>query len=367
MRYIIKTSLIVFGAFFFALEISFSQEVLERGRFSGFMFGDYYYNILRDNNIASLPFANFKDQQDQNGFEFRRIYFTYDYQISAKFNSRLRFEIENFSLTNNSKLAPFVKDAYLQWKDIFEGSNLTFGIQPTPTFDISEYVWENRHLEMTIIDLYGFMSSRDFGISLKGKIDGDGIFNYWILFGNGAGVKPEYDRYKNIYGNLLFKPSENIWAYVNYHHKFLKPLSNSFINGEKLSTDEDLLSLFFAYYLKDKFKVGFEGFSNFLRNNIKDTVNATYKNRQMIGISLFGIYYFSPKYNIVARFDYFDPNVKPESEGDRRFLYLLGFNYKPIDKVYISPVLLIEAFEKQNGKSFKPSVTARIVFFYIFL
>ena len=31
-----------------------------------------------------------------------------------------------------------VKDAYLQWNNIFSGSNLIFGLSPTPAFDVSE-------------------------------------------------------------------------------------------------------------------------------------------------------------------------------------------------------------------------------------
>ncbi|MGB9913437.1 MAG: hypothetical protein ACPLRO_08730 [Candidatus Kapaibacteriota bacterium] len=350
---------------FFA-NYAFTQEILERGRFSGYMFGDYYYNILRDKNVASLPFAIFKDPQDQNGFEFRRIYFTYDYQISEQFNSRLRFEIEQSTLATNSKIAPFLKDAYIQWKDIFKGSNLTFGLQPTPSFDISEYVWENRHIEMTIIDLYGFIGSRDFGVSLKGKIDNKGIVNYWFLFGNGSGVRPELDKYKTLYGNILLKLNDKIWTYLNYHHKFSKPKDNVFSNGNLLSTDEDLFSFFLSYYQKDIFKFGVEAFVNYLRNNIKDSTNQTYLNRSIFGITVFGIYYFSPKYNLVLRYDFFDPNIEKNFSKDRRNIFYLGLNYKPVKKVSITPAVLVETFESQNNSSYKPSVTARLIFFYIF-
>jgi hypothetical protein len=342
------------------------QELIERGRFSGYMFGDYFYNISRDSKVATIPFANFKDPQDLNGFEFRRIYFTYDFQISQDFNTRLRFEIQPFNLVNSIKFVPFVKDAYLQWVNIFNGTNLTFGIQPTPTFDISEYVWENRHLEMTIIDLYGLISSRDFGISLKGKIDKDGMVNYWMLFGNGAGVQPESDRYKTIYANILFKFNSKIWAYANYHHKFLKPIENIFKNGNFLSTDQDLFSLFFSYFEKGLFKFGVEGFANFVKNKIPDTNKIEYHNQNMLGISVFGIYYFTKKYNLVARFDYFDPNIQSDFSDDRRFLYLLGLNYKPVENVSIAPMVMFETFEQKNGINYKPSVTARLVFFYIF-
>ncbi|MCX7907961.1 MAG: hypothetical protein N2560_00365 [Ignavibacteria bacterium] len=343
-----------------------SQELLERGRFSGYMFGDYYYNIIRDTEATKLPFAIYKDPKDQNGFQFRRIYFTYDYQISDKFSSRFRLEADQFSLKNNSKISVFVKDAYLQWKDIFKGTNFIFGIQPTPTFETSESIWENRHIEMTIIDLYGLMGSRDCGISLKGKLDNSGIFNYCLLFGNGSSNRPETEKYKTIYANFLFKPTSQIIAYLNYHHKFIKPSQNKFNSKEILNRDEDLFSLFLSYNQKDIFKVGVESFFNFVHNGFDDSTNLSYINRNMFGITFFGIYYISKKFNLVFRYDFFDPNTLKDYKYDTKSFYIMCLNYKPTEKVSISPSLLIEDFANNPPKKYKPSITSRIVFFFIF-
>ncbi len=359
----LKILLIVNFLSFYSVQ---SQEILEKGRFSGYMFGDYYYNIMRDSSVAQLPFVNYKDAKDLNGFEFRRIYFTYDYQISDQFSSRFRLEADQFTLTSNSKIGVFVKDAYLQWKNIFQGSNLTIGIQPTPTFDISEFSWENRHVEKTIIDLYGFSSSRDFGISLKGKIDKEGIVNYWFLFGNGSGNTPETDRHKTLYSNFFFKPSESINAFINYYHKYQKPISDKFVANQILSKDEDLVSIFFTFHQKDLFKVGVENFYNYVRNSFYDTLQKKYLNRNMLGISLFGIFYLSKKVNFVFRFDQIDPNISRDFQNDKRNLFLFCLNYKPIEKIYLTPSLLIETYEKTKERSFAPSITTRFVFFYLF-
>ena len=50
-----------------------------------------------------------------------------------------------------------VKDAWLKWKNIFSGSDLIFGISPTPAFDVSEGAWGHRYLEKTIMDLDGIV------------------------------------------------------------------------------------------------------------------------------------------------------------------------------------------------------------------
>ncbi len=114
-------------------------------KFSGLMFGDYFYNTSAHN----------LSQKDLNGFQFRRIYITTDYTISDNFNTRFRLESDqsNNSLTPGGKLGVMIKDAWLQWKNIFKGSNLIVGISPTPAFDVSEGAWSHRYVEKTILDL----------------------------------------------------------------------------------------------------------------------------------------------------------------------------------------------------------------------
>src|SRR6185369_16965647 len=91
-----------------------------KGKFSGVVFGDYFYTI--DHHVAS--------RKDSNGFQFRRIYFTYDYSISPEFESRLRLEADQLALTNTNKITFFAKDAYVRWKGAFWNSDVTFGLSP---------------------------------------------------------------------------------------------------------------------------------------------------------------------------------------------------------------------------------------------
>ena len=175
--------------------------------FSGYMFGDYYYNVARDSSFNHKAPANSALNSAAPGpiamqaFQFRRIYFTMDDNISEMFAARLRFEADqaaNPGVTSpntatppvsedalaSGKMAPFVKEAWLSWKNIFAGSNLTFGNQLTPGFAISEANWGFRFLEKTIMDQKGLVGAVDLGISLRGKLTSDGMFNYWLMIGN---------------------------------------------------------------------------------------------------------------------------------------------------------------------------------------
>ncbi len=118
---------------FFSISLlinTFGQDKKEEesgGKFSGYMFGDYYY-FFKDHK----PELN-----DQRGIWFRRIYFTYDYKINSSFSTRLRLEMSNeFNFEEEISMTPFVKDAWFKYK--FSNQALIIGISPTPTFQITE-------------------------------------------------------------------------------------------------------------------------------------------------------------------------------------------------------------------------------------
>ena len=107
-------------------------------KISGYMFGDYFYNVARDTSLATQNNVVNGGAKDLNGFQFRRIYLSFDNQISTTYSVRLRLE--------GTTGAPVIKDAFLRWKNIFSGSDLFFGIQPTPAFEVSESYWGFRSL-----------------------------------------------------------------------------------------------------------------------------------------------------------------------------------------------------------------------------
>ena len=149
-----------------------AYQSLAQGKFSGYMFGDYFYNVARDTafNAGGLPGAATSGMKDFQGFQLRRIYFAYDNDISEQFTSRLRIEADQGDLYGSGKIGFAIKDAYLKWKNVFQGSDLIFGISPTPSFDVSEGSWGYRSLEKTIMDLRGIDPSRDFTPSTTSSI-----------------------------------------------------------------------------------------------------------------------------------------------------------------------------------------------------
>ncbi len=201
-----KVSLLVCAVLALSLLSGFSYA---QGSFKGYMFGEYYYVASHHN----------EDYEGRNGLWFRRIYFTYDNQLTEKIKMRLRLEMNSpGDFDEKGTLVPAVKDAWLN-ADIGGGQNLVFGIVSPPAFGSNvEDVWGYRHLEKTPLDLMKFASSRDFGIGLKGDLDKKGMVSYYLLFANGSSNKSETDKGKRFYGSLAFKPIKGLTleAYGDY-------------------------------------------------------------------------------------------------------------------------------------------------------
>lgn len=319
-------------------------------KFSGLMFGDYFYNLSQ----------NSTSEEGMNGFQFRRIFITTDYSIEEKFNTRFRLEADNISIMNSSsnKMNVWVKDAYLEWVDIFEGSNLFIGISPTPAFEISTRVWNNRFLEKTILDYNGIVSSRDMGIDLRGNLIADGNIKYWIKIGNNANSGPENNKYKRFYGLLEFHPYQNmiITTYGDYAAN-----SDVYDNAANTSkSNNSIVCALFCNYKLEKISIGIETFFRTIQNGYKKSENIPLQNLNSYGISTWAYYSLSDKFNFVGRYDYYDPNSKIEL--DHNSLILLAVDYKPMSKVHLAPNCEIKTYHNVGNDDIIP----RLSFFWEF-
>jgi len=347
---------------------TFSQEVGE-GKISGYMFGDYFYNILRDSTINNLNNTGLTGIKDLEGFDIRRAYFTYDYRIDKQFSTRFRLEAQTLVSVQNTVFLTYLRDAYLKWGNIFKGSDFIFGIQPTPAFNAIEDYWNYRSIEKTIMDLRRVVSSRDLGASLKGRLNSSGTINYWVMYGNGSALGAESDKFKRIYAHVDFEPTNeiSIAAYADYRFKENKEyidIDQNF-NNDALTTD-----LFFGYQQRDVFSIGVESFMQFNYNDAIEEEENEYviQNRNALGISLFGWYKFSELLVGLGRYDYYDPNISGDFRGDARNLFIAGLSFVVNDMVAITPNFLFETYEQPvDGITIDPSLTGRITFYFKFL
>ncbi len=319
-------------------------------KFSGLMFGDFFYNASQNN-----PADN-----DLNGFQFRRIYATADYSINENFYTRFRLETDQTTNSNTpaNKLGVMVKDAWLQWKNVFDGSNLFFGISPTPAFEVAEGIWENRFLEKTMLDYWGVVSSRDFGIDLKGNIQNDGSIKYWFKVGNNSGNAPENNKHKRFYGLVEFHPANNITITAYGDFASSAKVYDGIVLTDK-STNSFVTALFAGYKGND-FSVGAEVFYRNKQNSFRKNNFSALENLNSHGFSFWSNYRINNNLKIVGRYDMFEPNTKLDNDGNS--FILLALDYVPADKIHLSPNVEIKTYQSGGEEDIVP----RLTFFWEF-
>ena len=333
----------------FTLPLSAQDTSTAKGKLSGEMYFDYFYNIQQRDT----------SKKDLNGFQFRRIYFTYDYAIATNFDTRFRIEADQGALTSNGKIGEFVKEAFLKWKNIFEGSDLITGLSPTPTWYVSEDAWGYRSLEKTIMDLRGIASRTDLGIDLKGKVSQDGTLNYFLKIGDNSGQTPESDKFKRYYGMVHFKPNTNVQGTV---YADLDAEANRFDPFDGLTKDNNRITLagFVNAYSGTEFSVGLEGFYRILQNNFQPSLTQADQNQNVYGVSAFGWVSLQDDIRLVGRFDVYDPNTDVDKDG---IYYILGaLDYMPVKEVHVMPNVYVQSYQADVASD----VVARLTFYHTF-
>jgi hypothetical protein len=326
--------------------ISFAQENSE-GKFSGYMMGDYYYNISH-NNEALI---------DQHGFWFRRIYFTYDYKIDSEFSTRLRLEMNNDGkYTSAVTMVPVVKDAYLAYK--FGNQKAYVGISSTPTFGLIEKIWGYRSVEKTPLDQQRMASSRDFGLSIKGKLDKSGKIGYHVMYGNGSGNKQEIDKGKSFMGSINYWLSKEIVVqlYGDY--------------ADRAGQADTYIGQGFLGYQSKKINGGVHYSYQILKAK-DDSV-------EDISLNLFSVFIsgnVAEKIKLIGRIDrMFDPNpvgnkvaYTPFDNSASFTLVILGVDYKVAKDVSIIPNVEYVIYDENDlGVTPTNDIYGRITFFWKF-
>lgn len=322
-----KNIVSIISLVFILFSQSFSQSLT---KVSGLVYYDYYYN-LKNKDIS---------KQDQQGFQFRRVFLTLDFDVTNKLSARFRLEPEYPGMNNNNKQFLFLKDMFFQYK--FDSFQLFAGLMPTPNFEVEERYWGYRSVERTQSDLRGWITIRDLGVSLKGKLNEN--VNYAVMFGNNSFHGAETDKYKKLYFHFFSLLTNNIGASFDFN--FANGPQNKNVLYLKVglyrSTNNYSGGVTYVYGLRQKF----------LPND---------ENLQEYGVSVFGNYKLSDDWKALLRFDVYEPNTKASS--DREFTLFGGIDYKLEKNLNIIPNVIYNDYENKN---FQDDITFRLTFHYQF-
>jgi hypothetical protein len=332
-----------------------------RGRISGYIWADAYYNVTGDpahrynssgadsaNQLLDGSFASSGQPRligrDLNGVLIRRIYFQHDADLSIKYSTRFRLEVDSKSLTSDGKLGLNVKAAYFQAKNVLPRGHFLIGVLSTPIWETSEEAWAYRSIEKTIADFRGLGGSADIGLQMKGYADDAHKVGYNLMVGNGFGQKPENNRYKKVYFGLPVRPTGDltIEPYADYEWV---------AGGADLAT----YKLFLGYDMK-RMLLGAE--------MVDRVTHATSgPNKEPFGLSFFGRYKAAENVKLFARYDRFQPNTRAADRVDAD-LYIAGVDWSPAKDVFIMPNVMTTQYRARGTADAPPhhDLQARVTF-----
>jgi len=320
-----------------------------KGKLSGEFYYDYFYNVQQADST----------KKDLQGFQIRRIYFTYDHMIASSFDARVRFEADSKELTTpGGKLTTFMKEAYLKWKNIFQGSDLIAGLSPTPTWYVSEDAWAYRSLEKTIMDLRGIASRTDIGVDLKGKITDDGLLNYFVKIGDNSGQSPETNRYKRYYGLLHLKQGSQFQA-TAYADLDAEAQRFDAFDAQFKDNNRWTFAGFLNYREENRYSIGMELFERIAQNNF--STGGALQNLNTFGVSAFAWGQVADGLRLIGRFDLYDPNTSTDNDGVSLFLGAL--DYMPVPEVHLMPNIWVQTYQA-SGLNSDVVARATIAYFY---
>jgi len=383
----------------------------------GYAFGDLYYVSHADNfnrgpeNIyAGVP-------SSRNAFQFRRIYLGYDYEISPRFTAEMLLasepsantgvngttSIQNSDNLVDGKMAFFIKNFNLRYKNIYPGADFVIGELGTPGFalnegkemhtnapnSLSESTLGTRFLEKTVSDFHK-TNAYDVGAAIQGTFDPKTKnFGYVVMVGNNStssllsAASPNTGFFKMFYGSLWGKFMQGHLVADLYFDNVNTAATTSVTLGPQ---SHSMFKAFVSYNSKP-ITVGVEAYTQSFKNGVNNTTAGTVENSNA---EAFSIWAKGPiiknKLSFFARRDAYDPNTKfngadvytvntnysSYSTFYRENYYSFGLDFTPIKNVHFTPNYWILYYrDKRNsnvsGYQFNDHTEAyRFTFYYVF-
>ena len=338
---LIKTSIIALMILIFS-QVGFSQSLPQ---LSGLAFGDYYYNV-KNHSAAS---------KDMQAFDYRRIFITVDDSLSAGVTGRFRLESDPTTTTlANNRLSVAVKDAYLNWSKVLCGSDVRFGIQPTPAVESADAIFGYRSLEKSMEDLHSISSTRDLGLAVRSSYSGS--MSSVLMVGDNSNNALWSNRYKRFYGQFSIKPITGLVAVASVDYAGAA--------AEKYLRTGDII----INYSTTAYSIGAQAYIQDIDHNAYLSGKATGGTSETYGFGVDGWISIANNLRFVARYDYWNPNnayndVATNPLSNKWNLVIAGLDYSYSNNIHIMPNVEGVSYGLPGTGS---DVTARVTLYLTF-
>jgi len=144
--------------------------------------------------------------------DFRRVYFTYNMQMSDGIAGRFRTDVKQ---DTDGKYRLFIKHVYADWQ-ASDLVSLRVGMMGTPMYGDIEEVWAYRGVEMTMQDYFKIRSSADLGLMASFTLSDMIALNVMLSNGNGYS-EPDDDSFGKAYEiQGVFTPIDGLLVTAHY-------------------------------------------------------------------------------------------------------------------------------------------------------
>ncbi|MGE5313356.1 MAG: hypothetical protein ACM3Q4_01530 [Acidobacteriota bacterium] len=301
----------------------------------GLAFIDYYYNV--QNPVSAV--------EGTNAFDIRRINLGYEHTFTRTVGAYSEIEANNADLTSARKYSVFIKQAYVELRDVLPQMRIDLGLSPSPAVTTSERIWGYRMLQKLPLDYYGLSPTVDNGLSVKGKIDPYGVVGYHVMVGNGNGTLVETDKTKRFYGALTLAPADGLTleGYADYEN----------LGNERYRATFKAL----AGFEGEAFSIGLEGVYRINHHTLRPTYDES-----PYAVSVYGWFAASAPVRFVYRGDFFDPDQNASNAGRRQIEAIVGIDYMPSPTVHIVPNVMYTNYSMKASGVPDPSdaITVRL-------
>ena len=162
-----------------------------------------------DVSVGGVVFTSFTRDLDAvthaNAFAIERAYVDTKAKIDERFSARVTTDVGYLKNSDDTKVRPFLKYAYFQWKKS-DAMTLRFGMAGNGWTGYADKFWGGRFIAQSFLDRRKRLPSADIGLYALGKLMNNSL-SYQVAVVNGEGYgKPEDDHVKSVQGRISYDP-----------------------------------------------------------------------------------------------------------------------------------------------------------------